>query len=155
MPLVKSFTQAQWDAAARRLDALPEKPAHEHRVNVCDAVKSMQPQISGAKRKGYTLEEIVQQLAQEGVDISTSTLRYAIQRATKESKSEPVGKKITTTTPTVASPRAKKPNQTRSWSADSAEKESRQDGGKTVTTPGSMVIRDAFSFEITPDIENL
>ena len=96
MPVVKSFTQAQWDAAARRLEAQPEKPAHEHRVNVRDAVKSMRSRISDAQRKGYTLDEIVQQLAQEGVDISAGTLRYAMQRAAKEGRSEPVKEKATT-----------------------------------------------------------
>ncbi|MBN3785950.1 hypothetical protein [Burkholderia sp. Ac-20353] len=154
MPVVKRFTQAQWDAAARRLDALPEKPAHEHRVNVRDAVKSMQPQISGAQRKGYTLEEIVQQLAQEGVDISSSTLRYAMQRTAKESRSEPVGKTISTA-PTNASRRAKKSNPTRPLRVDGTGNESEQDRGKAVTKPGAMVIQDAFSFEITPDTENL
>ncbi|RQS59099.1 hypothetical protein DID96_35530 [Burkholderia sp. Bp8963] len=154
MPVVKRFTQAQWDAAARRLDALPEKPAHEHRVNVRDAVKSMQAQISGAQRKGYTLEEIVQQLAQEGVDISASTLRYAMKRTTKESKSEPVGQTISTA-PTIASRRAKKSNPTRPSRVDGTGKESERGRGKAVTRPGAMVIQDAFSFEITPDTENL
>jgi hypothetical protein len=78
MPMVKSFTQAQWDAAARRLDALPEKPAHEHRVNVRDAMKSIRSQIIDAQKKGYTQEEIVQQIARDGVEISAATLRYAM-----------------------------------------------------------------------------
>ncbi|WP_124603309.1 hypothetical protein [Burkholderia sp. Bp8963] len=78
---MKLFTQAQWDAAARLLDALPEKPAHEHRVTVRDAVKSMQSQISGAQQKGYTFDEIVQHLAMEVMNISASTLRCANQSA--------------------------------------------------------------------------
>jgi len=45
MSVVKSFTGAQWDTAARRLNPLPEKPAHKHRVNVRDAMKFMQPQF--------------------------------------------------------------------------------------------------------------
>ncbi|MGY6252402.1 hypothetical protein [Paraburkholderia caledonica] len=80
MPAVKSFTRAQWDAAARRLDALPEKPAHEHRVNVQDAMKSIQPQIVDAQRKGYTQEEIVQQIAQDGVEISAGRAGGATRR---------------------------------------------------------------------------
>lgn len=63
MPMVKSFTHEQWDAAARQLDALPEKPAHELRVNVRDAMKSIRSQIIDARKKGYTQEEIVQQIA--------------------------------------------------------------------------------------------
>ncbi|WP_244102484.1 hypothetical protein [Burkholderia ambifaria] len=154
MPVVKSFTQAQWDAAARRLEALPEKPAHEHRVNVRDAVKSMRSRISDAQRKGYTLDEIVQQLAQEGVDISASTLRYAMQRAAKEGRSEPVKKKSTTVSAT-ASQRTRKPDQARPLHAEKARNGHQQDGGRADSKPGAMVMRDAFSFEITPDVENL
>jgi hypothetical protein len=154
MPMVKSFTQAQWDAATGRLDALPEKPAHEHRVNVRDAVKSMRSQISGAQRKGYTLEEIVQQVAQDGVEISASTLRYAMQHGAKEDKSAQAEKNATTNTAS-ARPRAKKANEGRSSHIGNVRAEHKQDRGKVVSKPGSMVIRDAFSFEITPDIENL
>ncbi|KFX63338.1 hypothetical protein A8H39_18665 [Paraburkholderia fungorum] len=153
MPVVKSFTQAQWDAASHRLDALPEKPAHEHRVNVRDAIKSMQAQISRAQRKGYTLDEIVQQLAEDGVEISASTLRYAMQRAAKEAQTTQVG---TNSMPSTApATRAKKERQERTSHTDKKLAGKTQDGGKTVSQQGSMVIRDAFSFEITPDVENL
>ncbi|RKR45175.1 hypothetical protein B0G82_2815 [Paraburkholderia sp. BL17N1] len=154
MPVVKSFTQAQWGAAARRLEALPEKPAHEHRVNVRDAVKSMRSRISDAQRKGYTLDEIVQQLAQEGVDISASTLRYAMQRATKDSRSQPVEKKATTVSAT-GSQRVRKQDQARLLHADKTRSGHQQDGGRADSKPGAMVMRDVFSFEITPDVENL
>ncbi|TES81906.1 hypothetical protein E2P84_05410 [Burkholderia cepacia] len=155
MPVVKHFTQAQWDAAARRLDALPDKPAHEHRVTVRDAVRSMQSQIRGAQQKGYTLDEIVQQLAQEGIAISASTLRYAMQRVTNDRKVEPAGKPVPTAQAT-ASPRAKKPKQTAGLSnVDHVGNRDRQGKGRATTKPGTMVIQDAFSFEITPDTENL
>lgn len=153
MPVVKSFTQAQWDAASRRLDALPEKPAHEHRVNVRDAIRSMQAEISRAQRKGYTLDEIVQQLAADGVEISSSTLRYAMQRAAKETRSVQVGTDAVQRT--VPATRAKKERQERTSHAGSRLAGKTQDGGKAVSQQGSMVIRDAFSFEITPDVENL
>lgn len=158
MPVVKSFTQAQWDAAARRLDGLPEKPAHEHRVNVRDAVKSMRSQITGAQSKGYTLDEIVAQLAQDGVEISASTLRYAMQRAAKEGVANVAGKRIETTLPTpprAPSPRGRKAGESSRSRMDGATTESSQDGGRAVNKPGAMVIRDAFSFEITPDTDNL
>jgi hypothetical protein len=153
MPVVKSFTQAQWDAASRRLDALPEKPAHEHRVNVRDAVKSMQAEISSAQRKGYTLDEIVQQLAQDGVEISASTLRYAMQRATKENRTKQVD--MNTVQSTAPARRAKKERKERTSHAVNTLARKTHDGGKAVSQQGSMVIRDAFSFEITPDVENL
>jgi hypothetical protein len=153
MPMVKSFTQAQWDAASRRLDMLPAKPAHEHRVKVRDAIRSMQAQISSAQKKGYTLEEIVHQLAQDGVEISASTLRYAMQRAAKESR--PVQAEATAVPGTTTATRAKKGGRERLSDSGSKPAGKTQDGGRAVSQQGSMVIRDAFSFEITPDVENL
>ena len=153
MPMVKSFTQAQWDAASRRLDTLPAKPAHEHRVNVQDAIKSMQAQISSAQKKGYTLDEIVHQLAQDGVEISASTLRYAMQRAAKENR--PVQAEATAVQKATTATRTKKGSQEPSSHAGNKPVRNKQDGGTAVSQQGSMVIRDAFSFEITPDVENL
>ena len=153
MPMVKSFTQAQWDAASRRLDTLPAKPAHEHRVNVRDAIRSMQAQISSAQKKGYTLEEIVHQLAQDGVEISASTLRYAMQRAAKENR--PVQAEATAVQRATTTTRTKKGSQERSSDSRNTPAGKMQDGGSVVSQQGSMVIRDAFSFEITPDVENL
>ena len=153
MPMVKSFTQAQWDAASRRLDTLPAKPAHEHRVNVRDAIKSMQAQISSARKKGYTLEEIVHQLAQDGVEISASTLRYAMQRAAKENR--PVQAEAAAVQKATTATRTKKGRQEPSSHAGNKPVRNKQDGGRAVSQQGSMVIRDAFSFEITPDVENL
>jgi len=154
MPMVKSFTQAQWDAAARRLDALPEKPAHEYRVNVRDAMKSMRSQIIGAQRKGYTQEEIVQQIAQDGVEISAATLRYAMQRAGKEDKSVETEKHVTTNAD-AASPRVKKASQARSSHTGNARTESqkKRDGG--ITRPESTSVKGFLGFPIRPDTENL
>jgi len=42
---------------------------------------SMQPQIIDSQTKGYTQEEIVQHIAQDGVQISASILRYAVRHA--------------------------------------------------------------------------
>ncbi|WP_217591348.1 hypothetical protein [Burkholderia sp. GbtcB21] len=154
MPVVKHFTQAQWDAVARRLDALPPKPAHEHHVTVREAVNAMRPQINGAQQKGYTFEEIVQQLAEEGFDISASTLRYAMQRVAKNHKSghaeraDPPGL-------ITASPRMKQPKQTRPPTVDQIKNRDRKGSRRTTTKPGGMVIQDTFSFEIAPDTENL
>lgn len=156
MPVVKRFTQAQWDAAARRLDALPEKPAHEHHVNVRDAVKAMRSQITAAQQKGYTLDEIVAQLARDGVEISASTLRYAIRRAATEGEPETAKKHISPPTSLPAPlPRVRKSSHLSRARADGVTSESGEGRGRADSRPGSMVMRDAFSFEITPDTENL
>lgn len=154
MPMVKSFTQAQWDAAARRLDALPEKPAHEHRVNVRDAMRSMRPQIIGAQRKGYTQEEIVQQIAQDGVEISAATLRYAMQRAAKEDRSAQTERHATKNAG-AALPRVKKASQARSSHTGSARTESQRKGDGGITRPESTPVKGFLGFPIRPDTENL
>ncbi|VWD18710.1 hypothetical protein BLA50215_03765 [Burkholderia lata] len=153
MPVVKHFTQAQWDAVARRLDALPTKPAHEHHVTVRDAVNAMRPQINGAQQKGYTFEEIVRHLAEEGVDISASTLRHAMQRVAKNHKAGRAERAVSARQPT-GSPRIRKPRRTKSLGVDHVENRGRQDNSRA-TKPGAMVIQDAFSFAIAPDTENL
>ncbi|MGF6956348.1 hypothetical protein [Paraburkholderia youngii] len=134
MPVMKSFTQAQWDAAARRLDALPEKPAHEHRVNVRDAMKSMQTQIIDAQKKGYTQEEIVQQIAQDGVEISAGTLRYAMQRAAKEEKAVQAERLVATNTAMTAS-RVKKGAQAKPSHSRHARAGLQQNGDGGITRP--------------------
>jgi hypothetical protein len=154
MPVVKSFTQAQWDAAARRLDALPEKPAHEHRVNVRDGTKSMQPQIIDAQRKGYTQEEIVQQIAQDGVMISASTLRYAMQRAGKEDQSTQVERHVKTHAAT-ALPRGKKVNQATPSHNGHAQAGPQQKGDGGVTKTKLTQVQGFLGFPIRPDTENL
>ncbi|MDN7444362.1 hypothetical protein QZM64_34900 [Burkholderia cepacia] len=154
MPMVKSFTQAQWDAAARRLDALPEKPAHEHRVNVRDAMKSIRSQIIGAQKKGYTQEEIVQQIAQDGVEISAATLRYAMQRVAKEESSAQTETHTTINTD-AALPSVKKASKARSSQAGNTRSESQRkmDGG--ITRPESTPVQGFLGFPIRPDTENL
>lgn len=154
MPVVKSFTQAQWDAAARRLDALPEKPAHEHRVNVRDAMKSLQSQVIAAQRKGYTQEEIVQQLAQDGVEISAGTLRYAMQCVARESRSAQTERDTATNTGAALS-RVKKASQARSSNTSNTgiESQKKRDGG--ITRPESAPIKGFLGFPIRPDTENL
>ncbi|MGF6260977.1 hypothetical protein [Paraburkholderia youngii] len=154
MPVVKSFTRAQWDAAARRLDALPEKPEHEHRVNVRDAMKSLQPQIVGAQRKGYTQEEIVQQIAQDGVKISAATLRYAMKHAAKEDRFAQTEKHVTTNAD-AALPRVKRAGPTRSSHTGSARTESQKKGDGGITRPESTPVKGFLGFPIRPDTENL
>ncbi|WP_175760105.1 hypothetical protein [Burkholderia anthina] len=154
MPVIKHFTQAQWDAVARRLDALPPKPANEHHVTVRDAVSVMRRHINGAQQKGYTFEEIVRQLAEEGVDISASTLRYAMRRVAKDHMAGCAERAVPAGQPT-ASPRIRKPQSTKSPSVDHVGNRDRQDNGRATTKPGGMVIQDAFSFAIAPDTENL
>jgi|GEM_PF-6699344 len=85
MSSVRNFTRAQWEALGRRLDALPEKPKDKQPLKVRDAVSTIQTQIRMAREKGYTLNELIEHAAQEGIDVNLNSLRYAI-RQTDEKK---------------------------------------------------------------------
>ncbi|CAE6740332.1 MULTISPECIES: hypothetical protein [Paraburkholderia] len=75
MPVVRSFTRGQWEALGRRLGALPEKGKDEQHLKVGDGVKSIRTQIGAAREKGYTLNELIEQAAQEGIDVKTRHFR--------------------------------------------------------------------------------
>lgn len=83
MPASKTCTKAQWDEFARRLDALPEKPPSEKRVTVRDAMPNVRAYIDAARAKGYSLEQLIDQAKEAGMDITASALRYALHDATK------------------------------------------------------------------------
>ncbi|ODP31302.1 hypothetical protein A9762_07385 [Pandoraea sp. ISTKB] len=153
MPAVRSFTRTQREALGRRLDALPEKAKDDQHLKVGDGVQSIRAKISTARDKGYTLSELIEHAAQEGIDVNLNSLRYAMRRAEKtrirrESK-EPkrtygagtarANKSTRTTTERDSLPLAK-PQQNRSGQANMPEVTQRQ---------------GYLGFPISPDTENL
>lgn len=136
MPVIKSYPRGQWESLGRRLDALPEKPKDKQPLKIADGVGTIQAQIQMAREKGYTLNELIEHAAKEGIDVNINSLRYAMRR-TGEKK------------------RVQRRNSTAS------DKQSRNSASPQKTKPpidrhtGSMMIRDSYSFEITPDVEDL
>ena len=92
MPGGRSFTRGQWEALGRRLDALPEKLKDDQPVKVGDGIKSIRTQIGTAREKGYTLGELIEQAAQEGIDVTLNSLRYAMRRAEGNGRARRSGK---------------------------------------------------------------
>ncbi|RKT26974.1 hypothetical protein B0G69_2773 [Paraburkholderia sp. RAU2J] len=154
MPVAKSYTRAQWDELVHSLESLPVKPEAEQRVPITDAMKEMRVVIGAVREKGYTLEEIVEHARGKGVEFSVGSVKYALYPS-KKSKPPRQAVKECARGDAAPSPRAKKINQGNVQRAENARKNQRQDGEKVVNKPGAMVMRDAFSFEITPDTENL
>jgi post-segregation antitoxin (ccd killing protein) len=151
MPAPKSYTKAQWDEFARRLDALPEKPPSEQRVTVRDAMPNVRAHINAARAKGYSIEQLIEQAKQAGIDVTASALRYALQDA----------KKRRATTHRMAET-AKLPGKTNTFRSQPTTHVTSQPTNHTSQTkpgserkPGSMVHHDQFSFPIRPDTENL
>jgi hypothetical protein len=154
MPVAKSYTRAQWDELVHSLESLPVKPEAEQRVSITDAMKEMRVVISAVREKGYTLEEIVEHARGKGVDFSVGSVKYALYPS---KKSRPTRQAVRASTRGNAAPPspAKKVNKGDVPHAEAVGKSQKQDGGKVVNKPGTMVMRDAYSFEIRPDTENL
>lgn len=67
-------------------DMPPIKPQKEHSKQ--EAVRILAKEITALQKRGYTLEQIAEKLRDEGLDISTPTLKSYLQRAkTKKAKS--------------------------------------------------------------------
>jgi len=136
MPVIRSYPRGQWEALGRRLDALPEKPKEGQPFKITDGVSAIQTQMQMAREKGYTLSELIEQAAKEGIDVSLNSVRYAMRRTDEKRQVQ------------------------RKSSGASDKRPRRTARPKKTQLPidnhaGSMVIRDSFSFEITPDVENL
>jgi hypothetical protein len=86
MPVAKVYTKSQWDAFARTLDALPEKPEAERGLGVREAMKEVRVPIRHAQGKGYTLEQIADQAKRAGIDITAGTIRYALRSEGKRNR---------------------------------------------------------------------
>jgi|GEM_PF-1873571 len=154
MPVAKSYTRTQWDELVRSLESLPVKPEAEQRVSITDAMKEMRLVIGAVRKKGYTLEEIVEHARKKGVDFSVGSVKYALYPPKKD-KPARQGAKESARSNAAPSPRAMKPAKDDVPRAEVIREDQKQDGGKPVSRSGSMVMRDAFSFEIRPDTENL
>jgi hypothetical protein len=152
MPAPKMYTKAQWDEFVRLLDALPEKPPSERRITVRDAMPTVRVHIDSARAKGYSIEQLIEQAKQVGIDVTTSALRYALQETKKR---RGTGRRLDGT----SGPRGHA-NISHKQPAKRAtgQQTSLAPQAKTMhedSKPGSMVIQDKFSFQIRPDIEDL
>jgi post-segregation antitoxin (ccd killing protein) len=152
MPAPKTYTRAQWDEFARLLDALPEKPPSERRITVREAMSDVRTHINAARAKGYSLDQLMEQARQAGIDVTTSALRYALQetkkrRATNQRTGESRSASCKGNSATNQSTHRTARQQTSPASRTNTESEN----GKL----GSMVVQDAFSFQIRPDIKDI
>lgn len=152
MPAPKMYTKAQWDEFVQLLDALPEKPLSERRITMRDAMPNVRGHIDAARAKGYSVEQLIDQAKQAGIDVTASALRYALQETKKQ---RGTGRRLDGTsgargrTNTSGNQSAKRTAVQQTSLAPQGKTE--RDNNK----PGSMVIQDTFSFQIRPDIEDL
>lgn len=152
MPAPKMYTKSQWDEFVRLIDALPEKPPSERRITVRDAMPSVRVHINAARAKGYSVEQLLDQAKQAGIDVTASALRYALQETKKRkgATSRMDGTSGARGYTNTSHNQSAKRNSGQQSSLASQAKTEREN-----SKPGSMVIQDAFSFQIRPDVEDL
>jgi hypothetical protein len=152
VPAPKMYTKAQWDEFVRLLDALPEKPPSEQRITVRDAMPNVRVHIDSARAKGYSVEQLIEQAKQAGIDVTASALRYALQETKKR---RGTGRRLdgapgaggrTNTSRNLSAKRAVV-QQTSLARQAKPERENNK--------PSSTGIQDTFGFQIRPDIEDL
>jgi hypothetical protein len=154
MPVVRSFTRGQWEALGRRLDSLPEKTKDEQQLKIGEGVKSIRTQIGAAREKGYTLNELIEQAAQEGIGVSLNSLRYAMRRAEEKGRSRRESQEAVRAR--AAGPaRVKKVAQTKTARDNPRYAGSPPKGDRGVTRPGLKQVQGFLGFPISPDTENL
>lgn len=154
MPGAKSYTRAQWDEFVHALEALPEKARNEQRVTVSDAMKEIRAHITATQAKGYTLEEIVQEAGRNGLDVSIGAVKYALYHPAPSDATSRMAN-LQGKSEAGLSSRSRHAAKRKGAPVSNAHDDTRQQRGRGASQPESMEIRDAFSFEIRPDIENL
>ncbi|ASD79830.1 hypothetical protein QHI69_19510 [Burkholderia gladioli pv. gladioli] len=176
MPVARVYTKSQWDAFARTLDALPEKPQAERGLSVREAMREVRAPIRHAQGKGYTLEQIAEQAKRAGLDITAGTIRYALRsegkgsRAGKGNSAGNTARRATGAPPTgtaTAPPRvhgvahggvshANSPrNEGRTEGRTEGRNEARPHGGKAEVKPQPMPVQGSLGFTIKPDTDDL
>ncbi|SAL45361.1 hypothetical protein AWB64_04805 [Caballeronia sordidicola] len=163
MPVAKVYTKSQWDAFARTLDALPEKPEAERGLGVRDAMKDMRAHIRSAQTKGYTLEQIAEQAKQAGIDITAGTIRYALRSGRKGNSTGSTARAATrapatgtvTTLPRAHGVAQGGASRTNSSLRNELRTEARAHGGKTEVKPQPKPVQGSLAFAIKPDTDDL
>ncbi|RKE39425.1 hypothetical protein B0G76_5843 [Paraburkholderia sp. BL23I1N1] len=176
MPVARVYTKSQWDAFARTLDALPEKPQAERGLSVREAMKEVRAPIRHAQGKGYALEQIAEQAKRAGIDITAGMIRYALRSEGKGSRAgkgnsagsmarPATGAPATGTVTTL--PRAHGAahggvsranslrNEGRTEDGNEGRNEAHPHGGKAEVKPQPMPVQGSLVFAIKPDTDDL
>jgi hypothetical protein len=77
------YTIEQIDQVGAGLLALPPLDASKRKLDKQAAVRRIKDQIATAQQRGYTLEQIAQNMTELGIQITTPTLKSYLQRAKK------------------------------------------------------------------------
>lgn len=73
-------TIADAEALAAKLRALPARENKNRIINKADEIKILANEIKSLQSRNYSLEEISELLTQDGLEISTGTLKNYLQR---------------------------------------------------------------------------
>ncbi|WP_338638379.1 hypothetical protein [Burkholderia pyrrocinia] len=99
------------------------------------------------------MHELIEQAAQEGIDVNLNSLRYAMRRADEKGRARR-GNRDTARDQVTAPAPGKKSPQADASRENSVHTGSKQKGYKGVARPGQQV-QGFLGFPISPDTENL
>ena len=82
------FSLAQVETAKANLDALPAADKDTREVGLQGAIKALAPTIRKLASRGYSRRKIIDLLREQGIPISTSTLKHYLgeKRARREGR---------------------------------------------------------------------
>lgn len=76
-----AYTAAQIDAIREKLRSLPEIDDNRRELNKQQAVQRMADEVGALRARGYSLQQIVDLLASDGVQISVHSLKTYLTKA--------------------------------------------------------------------------
>lgn len=96
-----TLTRAQIQQISLKFKKMPPAPPAAVKTTKQEAVKFLANDIASLQRRGYTLEQITESLRDEGIDLSTPTLKSYLSRA-KAAKTRRRRRPVATPTPSPA-----------------------------------------------------
>ena len=96
MATTKTITLEAIEQLREKLKAAPTVSPEKRQVTKQEAIAAIRGEIEAMQKRGYTLDDIAQMIAHNGIEITTPTLKSYLQRA-KSSKKTRVIKPSTKT----------------------------------------------------------
>ena len=72
------------EVAIKRLEELSVRPTKEQSMTTSDAIMKLKPAIKCLQQKGYTLQEILAELRESGINIGLTTIRTAVSKSKRK-----------------------------------------------------------------------
>lgn len=71
----RTYTLDVIEAAKKSLKRLPEKPKNQQKLNTVMTLESLKTDINVMQSKGYSLDEVIENLRNTGIQVGKTTLK--------------------------------------------------------------------------------